>query len=140
MHPTGVMKAMPRPAWLRDRYRGQAITQTPLQFVRHRRNGTATAANPTASVQCHRYRGDCTAIAPMAPLPRDTNCTKSRKILRILLLQCSHGRVIENPAVNRPLRVPNFFFVSSAKICNIFSPRSAPTFIMHGEIEHSWYF
>ena len=54
-HTTGVIKAMPSPAWRRDRYRSQAITQ--------------------ASLQLARYRGDCTAIAPMAPLPRDTSCT-----------------------------------------------------------------
>ena len=60
------MKAMPRPAWRRDRYRGQAITQTSLQLARYRGNGTATAANTTASVQWHRYRENDTATAAIA--------------------------------------------------------------------------
>ena len=42
------MKAMPRRACRRDRYRG---------------NGTATAANATASVQWHRYRENDAATA-----------------------------------------------------------------------------
>jgi hypothetical protein len=120
-HTTGVMKAMPSPAWRRDRYRSQEITQ--------------------ASLQLARYRGEYNDICPMAPLPRDTNCTKSRKILRILLLQCSHGRVIENPAVNRPLLgAKTAFGASIAKMCNIYSARSHPTFILIGETEHFWYF
>ena len=60
------MVAMQRTARLRDRYRGKAITQTLLQLARYRENGTATAANTTASVQWHRHRENDTATAAMA--------------------------------------------------------------------------
>ena len=60
------MKAMPRPAWRRDRYRGQAITRTSLQLARYGGNGTAPAANTTASVQWQRYRENDTDNAAIA--------------------------------------------------------------------------
>ena len=62
-----LMLAMPRPACRQDRYRGKAITQTSLQLARYRGNGTATAANTTATVQWHRYRENDTATAAIAP-------------------------------------------------------------------------
>ena len=177
---------------MRDRYRGKAKKQTVRQLARYRENGTATAANTTASVQWHRHLENETATAAIArpslllPRYRENDaataaiCGKYRRscggmhvvgslvfreatkeiasnmndglrryklhrslrtLIRKLLFQCSHGIVIENPAVNRPSHGPKTAEVAYfVKMCDIFSPWSAPTIILLGETEHGCYF
>ena len=135
------MKAMPPPAWRRDRYRGQTINYTniatagPLPRERHRYNGERriplqlSIGKAPIHRRLHGHRSD-------GPANRE-GLMSLRTLIRKLLFQCSHGIVIENPAVNRPSRGPKTADVAYfAKICNIFSPRRAPTIILLGETEH----